>query len=187
LALSGAYIAGRPELVERVAERIFAPGLGAAIGPTLETTRWFFAGLHRAPHAVAESLKTMDFAAALFAELGYATEPACGAPRTDIIQAIRLGSPEKLSAFAQGLQRMLPVNSRARQEPGAVPGYADAVLMADGAFVAGSTLELSCDAPLRAPFEVYLQGGLDSAHGVLAVMSAASAVESTRGPQSKAL
>lgn len=178
MATSGAYIAGRPELVERVAERIFAPGIGSAIGPTLETTRWFFAGLHRAPHVVAESLKTMDFAAALFAELGYDTEPACGAPRTDIIQAIRLGSPEKLAAFAQGLQRMLPVNSRARPEPGPVPGYADPVLMADGAFVAGSTLELSCDAPLRAPFEVYLQGGLDATHGVLAAMSAASAVDS---------
>jgi cystathionine beta-lyase family protein involved in aluminum resistance len=187
MAVSGAYIAGRPDLVERVAERIFAPGLGLAIGPTLETTRWFFAGLHRAPRAVAESLKTMDFAAALFAELGYATEPVCGAPRTDIIQAIRLGSPEKLMAFAHGLQRMLPVNSRARPEPGAVPGYADEVLMADGAFVAGSTLELSCDAPLRAPFEVYLQGGLDAAHGVLAAMSAASAVESATGRQPRAL
>jgi cystathionine beta-lyase family protein involved in aluminum resistance len=177
MAVSGAYIAGRAELVEQVAERVFAPGLGAAIGPTLDTNRWFFAGLHRAPRAVAESLKTMDFAAALFAELGYSTEPTCGAPRTDIIQAIRLGSPEKLKAFALGLQRMLPVNSRATPEPGAVPGYAEPVLMADGAFVAGSTLELSCDAPMREPFEVYLQGGLDSAHGLLAALSAASAVE----------
>jgi cystathionine beta-lyase family protein involved in aluminum resistance len=177
MAVSGAYIAGRAELVERVAERIFAPGLGAAIGPTLDTNRWFFAGLHRAPRAVAESLKTMDFAAALFTGLGYRTEPACGAPRTDIIQAIRLGSLEKLKAFAAGLQRMLPVNSRATPEPGAVPGYAEPVLMADGAFVAGSTLELSCDAPIREPFEVYLQGGLDAAHGVLAAMSAASSVE----------
>jgi cystathionine beta-lyase family protein involved in aluminum resistance len=177
IAVSGAYIAGRADLVERVAERVFAPGLGAAIGPTLDANRWFFAGLHRAPRAVAESLKTMDFAAALFTELGYSCEPACGAPRTDIIQAIKLGSPEKLGAFARGLQRMLPVNSRATPEPGAVPGYAEPVLMADGAFVAGSTLELSCDAPMRDPFEVYLQGGLDAAHGVLAAMSAASAVE----------
>lgn len=177
VAVSGAYVAGRPDIVERVAERIFAPGLGAAIGPTLDANRWFFAGLHRAPRAVAESLKTMDFAAALFAELGYHVNPSCGAPRTDIIQAIQLGSPEKLKAFALGVQRMLPVNSRALPEPGPVPGYADPVLMADGAFVAGSTLELSCDAPMRAPFEVYLQGGLDVAHGALVAMSAASAVE----------
>ncbi|HKW45288.1 MAG TPA: methionine gamma-lyase family protein [Candidatus Eremiobacteraceae bacterium] len=177
MAVSGAYIAGRAELVEKVAERFFSPGLGAAIGPTLGTSKWFFAGLNRAPRCVAESLKTMDFAAALFGKLGYPTDPACGAARTDIIQAIRLGSPEKLKAFATGLQRMLPVNSRATPEPGAVPGYVDPVVMADGAFVAGSTLELSCDAPMRAPFEVYLQGGLDAAHGVLAAMNAASAVE----------
>ena len=177
MAVSGAYVAGRAEIVERVAERIFAPGIGAAIGPTLDTSRWLFAGLHRAPRAVAESLKTMDFAAALFAGLGYETEPACGAARTDIIQAIRLGSPDKLKAFARGVQRMLPVNSRALPEPGAVPGYADPVLMADGAFVAGSTLEISCDAPMRAPYEVYLQGGLDAAHGVLVAMNAASEVE----------
>ena len=177
VAVSGAYVAGRPDIVERVAERVFAPGLGAAIGPTLDANRWFFAGLHRAPRAVAESLKTMDFAAALFAELGYQVDPSCGAPRTDIVQAIRLGSPDKLKAFALGVQRMLPVNSRALPEPGAVPGYADPVLMADGAFVAGSTLELSCDAPMRAPFEAYLQGGLDAAHGVLVAMSAATAVE----------
>jgi cystathionine beta-lyase family protein involved in aluminum resistance len=177
VAVSGAYVAGRPDIVERVAERIFAPGLGAAIGPTLDANRWFFAGLHRAPRAVAESLKTMDFAAALFAELGFRVNPTCGAPRTDIIQAIQLGSPDKLKAFALGVQRMLPVNSRALPEPGPVPGYADLVLMADGAFVAGSTLELSCDAPMRAPFEVYLQGGLDVAHGALVAMSAASAVE----------
>ena len=187
VAMSGAYVAGRPDLVERVAERLFAPGLGAAIGPTLDTTRWFFAGLHRAPRAVAESLKTMDFAAALFAELGYHTEPACGAPRTDIIQAIRLGSPDKLKAFAAGVQRMLPVNSRALPEPGPVPGYADPVLMADGAFVAGSTLELSCDAPVRAPFEVYLQGGLDAAHGILVAMSAATAVDRVGGGAANAL
>jgi len=177
VAVSGAYIAGNAALVERVAERIFAPGLGAAVGPTLDAIRWLFAGLHRAPRAVAESLKTMDFAAALFAELGYETDPPCGAPRTDIIQAIRLGSAAKLNAFARGLQRMLPVNARATPVAGPVPGYADPVLMADGAFVAGSTLELSCDAPVRPPFEVYLQGGLDSAHGALAAMSAASAVE----------
>ncbi len=176
LATTGAYIAGNAETVARVADRVFAPGLGASAGPTLDTLRWFFAGLHRAPHAVLESLKTLDFAAALFGALGYHVDPLSGAQRTDIVQAIGLGDAAKLLAFSRGLQRLLPVNSRALPEPGPVPGYADPVVMAGGAFVSGSTLELSCDAPMRAPFEVYLQGGLDVMHGMLAVMSAADAV-----------
>lgn len=176
MAPSGAYVAGSSVVIDRVAERIFAPGLATGIGPTLDAGRWLFAGLHRAPKAVCESLKTMDFAAALFSRLGYAVDPLPGAPRTDIIQAIRLGSPDALLAFAAGLQRMLPVNARATPEPGPVPGYADPVIMAGGAFVSGSTLELSCDAPLRAPFEVYVQGGMDVGHGMLAVTSAAARV-----------
>jgi cystathionine beta-lyase family protein involved in aluminum resistance len=176
MATTGAYVAGSRAAVEVVAERVFAPGIGAGIGPSLEAMRWMYAGLHRAPKTVAESLKIMDFAAALFGSLGYDVDPAAGAPRTDIIQAIRLGSSDKIKRFAAGLQRMLPVNARALPEPGPVPGYAEPVIMAGGAFVTGSTIELSCDAPLREPFEVYLQGGMDVAHGVLAVTSAAAAV-----------
>ena len=176
IAPTGAYVAGRADLVTRVAEHIFAPGLGIAVGPTLDTPRAFFAGLHRAPRAVAESLKTLDFAAALFARLGFEVDPKAGAPRTDVIQAIRVGTRERLIAFARGLARLLPLNSRAAPEPGPVPGYADPVIMAGGAFVSGSTAELSCDAPLRDPYEVYLQGGVDLSHGILAVMSAAAAV-----------
>ena len=176
IALTGAYVAGREDIVARVVDHVFAPGLGAAVGPTLETLRWAFAGLHRAPRAIAESLKTLDFAAALFARLGFGVEPAAGAPRTDIIQAIRLDSASRLTSFTRGLQRLLPVNSAATPQPGPVPGYADPVIMAGGAFISGSTLELSCDAPLREPYEVYLQGGLDTAHGILATMSAAAAV-----------
>lgn len=176
MAVTGAYVAGTHEAIERIAEHVFAPGLGSRIGPSLEAVRSMYAGLHRAPRTVAESLKTMDFAAALFAKLGYEVDPQCGGERTDIIQAIRLGSPDRLEDFAHGLQRMLPVNSRARPEPGPVPGYADPVIMAGGAFITGSTLELSCDAPLREPFEVYLQGGMDLVHGIIAVTSAAAAV-----------
>jgi cystathionine beta-lyase family protein involved in aluminum resistance len=175
MASTGAYVAGRSEIIARIADRVFAPGLGAAVGPTLDTMRWAFAGLHRAPRAIAESLKTLDFAAALFARLGFEVDPPAGAPRTDIIEAIRLGTASRVIAFARGLQRLLPVNSAASPEPGPVPGYADPVIMAGGAFVTGSTLELSCDAPLREPYEVYLQGGLDVAHGVLATMNAAAA------------
>jgi len=175
MAPTGAYVAGSADVVERVAERLFAPGIGAGIGPSLDAMRWMFAGLHRAPKTVGESLKIMDFAAALFERLGYAVDPVAGGPRTDIIQAIRLGSRSAIERFAAGLQRMLPVNSRATPEPGPVPGYADPVIMAGGAFVTGSTIELSCDAPLREPFEVYLQGGMDCAHGVIAVTGAAAA------------
>ena len=176
IATTGAYVAGNAEVITRVAEHIFAPGLGNGIGPTLDTPRSFFTGLHRAPRAVAESLKTLDFAAALFERLGFAVDPHAGAARTDIIQAIRLGSRERLIAFARGLARLLPVNSRAIPEPGPIPGYTDQVIMGGGAFVSGSTAELSCDAPLREPYEMYLQGGVDASHGMLAVMSAAAAV-----------
>lgn len=176
MATTGAYVAGSRAVVEQLAERVFAPGIGAGIGPSLDAMRWMYAGLHRAPRTVAESLKVMDFAAALFGRLGFEVDPLPGAPRTDIIQAIRLRSPDKVKRFAAGLQRMLPVNARAAPEPGPVPGYADPVIVAGGAFVTGSTIELSCDAPLREPFEVYLQGGMDVAHGVLAVTSAAAAV-----------
>ena len=176
LATTGAYIAGRADLIERIAERFFAPGLSTQIGPTLDLTRWLFAGLHRAPKAVAESLKIMDFSAALFSRLGYAVDPPAGAERSDIIQAIRLGSEKKLVAFVRGMQKLLPVNAGATPEPGLVPGYSEPVIMASGAFVSGSTMELSCDAPMRPPFEVYVQGGVDLAHGMLALMSAATAV-----------
>jgi cystathionine beta-lyase family protein involved in aluminum resistance len=125
---------------------------------------------------VAESLKVLDFAAALFARLGFVVSPKAGEHRTDIIQAIRLKSVTNIVAFARGLQKLLPINSRAAPEPGPVPGYAEPVIMAGGAFVSGSTLELSCDAPLREPFEMYLQGGMDAGHGMLATMSAAAAV-----------
>jgi cystathionine beta-lyase family protein involved in aluminum resistance len=180
IAPTGAYVAGAQESVERVAERIFAPSLGTAIGPSLEALRWMYAGLYRAPKAVAESLKILDFAAELFAKFGFDVEPKAGAPRTDIIQSIRLESAENVTAFAVGLQRMLPVNARAVPEPGPVPGYADPVIMAGGAFVSGSTIELSCDAPMRAPYYLYLQGGLDLSHGLIAVTSAASSVMRSR-------
>ncbi len=111
-------------------------------------------GLFYAPLVVAETLRGLDFAAALFAELGYAVDPLPGEPRADIVQAIRLGSRERLIAFARGLQRAMPLNARFAPEPGPVPGYVDPVIMSSGSFVSGATIELSCDAPLRAPYEV---------------------------------
>jgi cystathionine beta-lyase family protein involved in aluminum resistance len=176
LAPAGAYVAGSAGLIERIADSIFAPGLARKVGPTLGVSRLLFAGLHRAPKVVAESLKILDFAAALFSRLGMRVDPVAGAQRNDIIQAIALGDPKLLIRFAEGLQRLLPVNAKARPEPGKVPGYQDPVIMAVGSFIGGATLELSCDAPLRPPYEVYLQGGMDVTHGVVGVLGAAQAV-----------
>lgn len=173
LAPAGGYVAGRADLVERVAARLFAPGLGDALGPTLGFGRAFIQGLFAAPLVVEQTLRGLDFAAALYEELGYAVDPAAGARRTDIVQAIRLGDVEKLKRFAQGLQTAMPVNARYRPEPGAVPGYVDPVIMSSGSFVGGATIELSCDAPLREPFEVYLQGGMIAEHTMLGAMLAA--------------
>ncbi len=176
LAPTGGYVAGRADLIERIAARVFAPGIGAGLGPTLGFGRALVQGLFYAPLIVAETLRGLDFAAALFAELGYAVDPLPGAPRADIVQAIRLGSRERLIAFARGLQRAMPLNARFAPEPGAVPGYVDPVIMSSGSFVSGATIELSCDAPLRAPYEVYLQGGVTAEHAALGAVLAAEAV-----------
>jgi cystathionine beta-lyase family protein involved in aluminum resistance len=176
LAPAGGYLAGRADLLERIAARVFAPGIGAGLGPTLGFGRAFVQGLFYAPLVVAEALRGLDFAAALFGELGFAVDPAPGAARTDIVQAIRLGSSERLIAFARGLQRALPVNARFAPEPGPVPGYVDPVIMSSGSFVSGATIDLSCDAPLREPYEMYLQGGVTAEHAALGAVLAANAV-----------
>jgi cystathionine beta-lyase family protein involved in aluminum resistance len=176
LAPAGGYVIGRKEIVERTATRLYAPGLRDALGSTLGFGRALLQGLFSAPALVDESLRGLDFAATLFSELGFNVEPLGGAPRTDTVQAITLGHPEALIAFARGLQRVLPVNARFAPEPGPVPGYVDPVIMSSGAFIAGSTAELSCDAPLRPPFQVYLQGGTLAEHVALGAISAADAV-----------
>jgi cystathionine beta-lyase family protein involved in aluminum resistance len=176
LAPAGGYVAGRADLVERVAARLYAPGLGAALGPSLGLGRALAHGLFLAPAIVAQCLRGLDFFAALFERLGFAVDPVAGERRTDIVQAIRLGESELLQRFAAGLQAALPVNARFRPEPGPVPGYAEPVIMSSGAFVSGSTIELSCDAPMRAPFEVYVQGGVSAAHAYVGALFAARAL-----------
>jgi cystathionine beta-lyase family protein involved in aluminum resistance len=121
-------------------------------------------------------LRGLDFAADLFARLGFEVDPAPGTRRTDVIQAIRLGRPDRLVAFARGLQRALPINARFAPEPGRVPGYVDPVVMSSGAFISGATIELSCDAPMRAPYDVYLQGGIMAEHVAIGAALAADAV-----------
>ncbi|HEY1727925.1 MAG TPA: methionine gamma-lyase family protein [Candidatus Baltobacteraceae bacterium] len=176
LAPAGGYVIGRKDVIERTAARLYAPGLRDALGSTLGFGRALLQGLFSAPALVGESLRGLDFAATLFSELGFEVEPRGGEPRTDMVQAITLGTPEALIAFARGLQRVLPVNARFAPEPGAVPGYVDPVIMSSGAFIAGSTAELSCDAPLRPPFQVYLQGGTLAEHVALGAIAAADAV-----------
>jgi cystathionine beta-lyase family protein involved in aluminum resistance len=176
LAPGGGYVAGRADLVERVSARLYAPGLHSGLGPTLGFGRAFVQGLFIAPAIVEQTLRGLDFAAALFAELGFEVDPQPGAVRTDIVQAIRLLDAQRLLRFTAGLQTAMPLNARFRPEPGSVPGYVDPVVMSSGAFVGGATIELSCDAPLRAPFEVYLQGGIVAEHAMLGALLAAQAV-----------
>jgi cystathionine beta-lyase family protein involved in aluminum resistance len=176
LAPGGGYVAGRADLIERVSARLYAPGLRSALGPTLGFGRAFLQGLFIAPEVVAQTLRGLDFSAALFDELGFAVDPLPGAVRTDIVQAIRLGDPDRLVRFAAGLQAAMPLNARFRPEPGPVPGYVDPVVMSSGSFVGGATIELSCDAPLRAPYEVYMQGGIVTEHAMLGALLAAQAV-----------
>lgn len=179
LAPGGAYVAGRSDLIERVADRLYAPGLKDGVGPTLGYGRAFIQGLFIAPLVVEQCLRGLDFAAALFSELGYEVDPHAGETRTDIVQAIRLGSAERLRTFAEGLQSAMPVNARFRPEPGRVPGYAEPVIMSSGSFISGATIELSCDAPMREPYEVYLQGGIVTEHAILGALFAARALTSS--------
>ena len=161
IAPTGGYIAGRADLVELCAHRLSAPGVGGEIGCTLDMLRGMYLGLYYAPGVVSEALKTSVYAACLFELLGYAATPAYGAQRNDIITSVETGSPEGMVALCGGVQAGSPVDSFAAPEPGDMPGYEDPVIMAAGAFTMGSSIELSADGPLRAPYTCYLQGGVN--------------------------
>lgn len=173
LAPTGGYVAGHSKYVEMAANRWSAPGLGAEIGPSAEYQRLLFQGLYLAPHTVAEALKGAVFTARLFEKLGYEVSPAYNGQRNDIVQAIRLGTAEKMLAFCRGLQSASPVDAHVRPEASSMPGYDDPVLMAAGTFVQGASLELSADGPLRPPYDIYFQGGLSKEYIRLAVLAAA--------------
>ena len=177
VALTGGYIAGKSDLVELCSYRLTAPGMGDELGASLANNRMIFQGFFLAPHVVAQAIKGAVFAAALFALLGYKTLPLPTDVRGDIIQAIQLDTPEKLIAFCRGIQKYSPVDSFAAPEPWDMPGYADKIIMAAGTFVQGASIELSADGPLRAPYNVYLQGGLTFEHAVIGIMGAAQAIE----------
>lgn len=177
IAPTGGYIAGRSDLVELASYRLTAPGMGDELGASLSNNRLLFQGLFLAPHVVAQAIKGAIFAAGMFSKLGYKTLPEPTTVRGDIIQAIELGSPEKLIAFCSGIQKYSPVDSCAIPEPWDMPGYKDQIIMAAGTFVQGASIEFSADAPIRAPYNVYLQGGLTFEHAVIGIMGALQAVE----------
>lgn len=177
LALTGGYIAGKKELVEAASYRLTAPGMGDELGASLANHRSIFQGFFLAPHVVAQALKGAVFAAGLFQELGYRVWPSPETKRTDIIQAIELGTAEKMIAFCGGIQKYSPVDSYVAPEPWDMPGYADQVIMAAGTFIQGASIELSADGPMRPPYNVYLQGGLTFEHAKIGIMGAAQALE----------
>lgn len=176
IAPTGGYIVGRDDLVELASYRLTAPGMGDELGASLSNNRLLFQGLFLAPHVVSQAIKGAIFAAGMFAKLGYKTLPLPTDMRGDIIQAIELGSADKLIAFCGGIQKYSPVDSFAAPEPWDMPGYADKIIMAAGTFVQGASIEFSADGPLRAPYNVYLQGGLTFEHAIIGIMGAAQAV-----------
>jgi len=176
IAPTGGYIVGCDDLVELASYRLTAPGMGDELGASLSNNRLLFQGLFLAPHVVSQAIKGAIFAAGMFAKLGYKTLPLPTEVRGDIIQAIELGSADKLIAFCGGIQKYSPVDSFAAPEPWDMPGYADKIIMAAGTFVQGASIEFSADGPLREPYNVYLQGGLTFEHAIIGIMGAAQAV-----------
>lgn len=172
MAQTGGYIAGRADLVELASYKLNSVGLGKECGATLGVNREFFLGFFMAPHITAQALKTAVFAAKMFSEAGYEVNPLPGSRRTDIIQAVKLHSAERLIEFCRGIQAASPVDSYAAPTPYAMPGYADEVIMAAGAFTQGASIEISADGPLREPYTAYLQGGLTYESGKAAVLNA---------------
>lgn len=174
IAPNGGYIAGRKDIVKLAAERLTAPGLGKEVGPSLGINKQILQGLFFAPQVVASSLKTAIFASRMLEELGYNVEPKFNDKRADIVQTIEFNDREKLIKFCQGIQAASPVDSNSVPMPWDMPGYTDQVIMAAGAFTQGSSIELSCDGPIRPPYTAFLQGGLTYGYGKLGILKAIS-------------
>ena len=172
LAPTGGYIVGWKELVENAAMRLTTPGIGGECGATLGNNRLLFQGLFVAPHVVAQAIKTMVFCSAMMNKLGFESSPAPDEQRNDIIQMVTLGSAENMKKFCRGIQGGAPVDSYVSPEPWQMPGYNVPVIMAAGAFVQGSSIELSADGPMREPYMLYVQGGITYESGKLGIMMA---------------
>lgn len=172
IANTGAYIVGKENLIALCAERLTSPGIGKEIGPSLNQNPFFIKGLFFAPSVVASSVKTAVFASAMLEKLGYQVEPKFEEERADIVQTIHLGNEEDLVKFCQGIQMGSPIDADVIPYPGDMGGYEDKVIMAAGTFTQGSTIELSCDGPIREPYIAYMQGGLTFEYGKLGIIKA---------------
>ena len=172
IASNGAYIAGRKDLVELCAERLTSPGQGKEVGPSLGANKSFLQGMYMAPITVSSALKTAVFTAKMMEKLGYKAVPSSNEKRADIVQTIEFGNPEDLIRYCQGIQMGSAIDSNSIPEPWDMPGYTDKVIMAAGAFTMGSSIELSCDAPIREPYIAFQQGGLTYEYGKLGVLKA---------------
>lgn len=176
LAIAGGYICGNKELVDIVADRMTSPGIGKECGLTFGTTRTLLQGLFLAPMIVSNAKKGAVFCAKLFENYGYDTFPKFSDQRSDIIQSVGLNSKEEIISFCRGIQKAAPVDSFVTPEPWAMPGYDSEVIMAAGAFIQGSSIELSADAPIKEPFTVYFQGGLTYEHSKIGAQIALSEI-----------
>lgn len=172
IATSGAYIVGKKDLIELCAERLTSPGIGKEIGPSLNQNPLLIKGLFFAPNVVASSVKTAIFASRMLEKMGYDVEPKFNEKRADIVQTIKLGNEKDLVKFCQGIQMGSPIDSNVIPYPGDMGGYEDKVIMAAGTFTQGSTIELSCDGPIREPYIAYMQGGLTFDYGKIGILRA---------------
>ncbi|WP_114569803.1 methionine gamma-lyase family protein [Exiguobacterium flavidum] len=172
LAKTGGYLVGRKDLIERASFRMTTPGIGAEAGPSLYSLHEMYQGFYMAPHTVSQALMGAMFTSSMLEQFGFATSPHFEAERTDLIQSVSFFDPEKMIAFCQAIQAASPVNAHALPIPDYMPGYADDVIMAAGTFVQGSSIELSADGPIRAPYTAYVQGGLTYSHVKIAIITA---------------
>ena len=172
IAQTGGYIAGRADLIKLCANRLSSVGIGRENGATLGLNKSLYQGFFFAPHVVSQALKTATLCAALFEKLGYVAEPSASEVRHDIVQAIKLKTPEALCAFCRGIQKGSPIDAYVTPVPSYMPGYTDDVIMAAGAFNQGSSIELSADGPMREPYSVYMQGGVTYESAKLGIIMA---------------
>jgi cystathionine beta-lyase family protein involved in aluminum resistance len=180
IAPNGAYVAGRSDLVDLVAERLTVPGQGAEVGPSMDMNKKILQGLYMAPSVVAASLKTNVFASCLLSELGFSTNPKYNEEHSDIVLAITFNDPDKLIKYVEGIQEYSAIDNYVKPIPSDMPGYSDKIIMASGSFTSGSSIEISCDGPIREPFIAYMQGSITYQYGRIAVINAVRKVYEER-------